>query len=52
MILISAMDAWFNDTPPNFSTYPSLYSNLIYQQTQIGWRQLFVNGRITSTEWP
>lgn len=28
---------------------PPLYSTLIYQQTQIGWRQIF-NGRI-STEW-
>jgi hypothetical protein len=49
MILLSAMEAWLNDNPPDFSTYPSVYSNLIYQQTQIGWRQLF-NGRI-STKW-
>jgi hypothetical protein len=43
------MEAWLNDILSNFSTYPSLYSNLIQQQTQIGWHQLF-NGRI-STKW-
>jgi hypothetical protein len=49
MILISAMEAWLNDNPPNLSTCTALYSNLIHQQTQIGWRQLF-NGHI-STKW-
>jgi hypothetical protein len=49
MILISALEAWLNDNPLDLSSYPSLYSNLLHQQTQIGWRQLF-NGRI-STEW-
>ena len=34
---------------PIFLHIPPLYSTLIHQQTQIGWRQLF-NGRI-STEW-
>jgi hypothetical protein len=43
------MEAWLNDNPADFSIYPSLYSNLIHQQTQIGWRQLF-NGCI-STKW-
>jgi hypothetical protein len=43
------MEAWLNDNPAIFLIYPSLYSNLIHQQTQIGWRQLF-NGRI-STKW-
>jgi hypothetical protein len=46
---LSDGDAWLHDTPPDFSTYPSVYSNLIYQQTQIGWRQLF-NG-CNSTKW-
>jgi hypothetical protein len=48
-ILITALDAWFADEPPNFTRFPPLYTALIYQQTQIGWRQLF-NGRF-STEW-
>jgi hypothetical protein len=38
-----------NDTLANLTQYPPLYSILIHQQTQIGWRQLF-NGQI-STEW-
>jgi hypothetical protein len=49
MILLSAMEAWLNSNPPDFLTYPSLYTNLIHGQTQIGWRQL-LNGRIT-TKW-
>jgi hypothetical protein len=49
MILLTVMEAGFNDNPANFSPYPPLYSTLIHQQTQIGWPQLF-NGRI-STEW-
>jgi hypothetical protein len=49
MILLTALEAWFTDTPANFSTYPPQYSHLIQQQMQIGWRQLF-NGRL-STEW-
>jgi hypothetical protein len=49
VILLTATEAWFNDTPGDFSQCPPLYSNLIHQQMQIGWRQLF-NGQI-STEW-
>jgi hypothetical protein len=49
LLLLSATEAWLNDNPADFSIYSSLYSNLIQQQTQIGWRQLF-NGRI-STKW-
>jgi hypothetical protein len=48
-ILITALEAWFDHEPANFTRFPPLYFTLIHQQTQIGWRQLF-NGRI-STEW-
>jgi hypothetical protein len=49
MILLTALEAWFTNTPADFSKYPTQYSHLIQQQTQIGWRQLF-NGRL-SMEW-
>jgi hypothetical protein len=49
MILLTALEAWLTNTPADFSQYPTQYSHLIRQQTQIGWRQLF-NGRL-STEW-
>jgi hypothetical protein len=48
-ILLSSLEAWLNETPVNYDNYPPLYSTLIHQQTQIGWRQIF-NGRI-SKEW-
>jgi hypothetical protein len=49
MILLTALEAWFTNTPADFLKYPTQYSRLIRQQTQIGWRQL-LNGRL-STEW-
>jgi hypothetical protein len=49
MILLTALEAWFTNTPANFSKYPTQYSHLIQQHTQISWRQLF-NGHL-STEW-
>jgi hypothetical protein len=49
MILLTALEAWFTNTPADFSKYPTQYSHLIRQQTQICWRQLF-NGRL-SMEW-
>jgi hypothetical protein len=49
MILLTALEAWFTNTPADFSQYPTQYSHLIQQQMQIGWRQLF-NGHL-STEW-
>jgi hypothetical protein len=49
MILLTALEAWFTNTPADFSQYPTQYSHLIWQQTQIGWRQLF--NRRLSTEW-
>jgi hypothetical protein len=48
-ILLTAIEAWFNDEIADFSQFPPTYSALIHQQNLIGWRQLF-NGRI-SKEW-
>jgi hypothetical protein len=48
-ILLTAIEAWFNDEIADFSRFPNIYSTLIYQQNVIGWRQIF-NGRL-STEW-
>ena len=49
MILLTALEAWLTNTPADFSQYPTQYSHLIRQQTQIGWCQLF--NRRLSKEW-
>jgi hypothetical protein len=48
-ILLIGLESWFTESPADYDKFPSTYSTLIYQQSRIGWRQVF-NGRI-STEW-
>lgn len=48
-ILIDGLASWLQDTDLDPMQYPSKYHQLIKQQTDIGWRQIF-NGRF-SIEW-
>jgi hypothetical protein len=48
-LLISGIHTWMNGRTISAKNYPRLYSKLIHDQNQIGWRQVF-NGRL-ATEW-
>jgi hypothetical protein len=40
-ILLTGVSLWLNGTPPDFSNIDSRYQQLIEEQTQIGWKQVF-----------
>ena len=48
-LLITGLSKWLHNKPAIFSDFPSLYNSLIFHQTRIRWKQLFV-GRFV-LEW-
>ena len=42
-LLITGLSKWLPYEPAIFSNFPPLYNNLIFRQTQISWKQLFVS---------
>ena len=48
-LLITGLSKWLYNEPAIFSDFPPLYNSLIFHQTRIGWKQLFV-GRFVF-EW-
>ena len=48
-LLITSLSKWLRNEPSTFSDFPPIYNSLIFHQTRIGWKQLFV-GRLIF-EW-
>ena len=48
-ILLDAVQQWLSGNPVVLTGYPELYSELIHNQTWVGWEQIFL-GRFV-TEW-
>ena len=48
-LLITGLSKWLHNEPATFSNFPPLYNSLIFHQTRIGWKQLFL-GRFV-LEW-
>ena len=48
-LLITGLSKWLHNDPAIFSDFPPLYNSLIFHQTRIGWKQLFVSQFIL--EW-
>ena len=48
-LLITGLSKWLRNEPAIFFDFPPIYSSLIFHQTRIGWKQLFV-GRFVY-EW-
>ena len=48
-LLITSLSKWLHNEPVIFSDFPPIYNSLIFHQTRIGWKQLFV-GRFVY-EW-
>ena len=42
-LLITSLSKWLHNEPTEFSNFPPLYNNLIFCQTRIGWKQLFLS---------
>ena len=42
-LLITGLSKWLHNEPAIFSDFPPLYNSLIFHQTRIGWKQLFVS---------
>ena len=42
-LLITGLTKWLHNEPAIFSDFPPLYNSLIFHQTRIGWKQLFVS---------
>ena len=42
-LLITGLSKWLRDEPSIFSDFPPFYNSLIFHQTRIGWKQLFVS---------
>ena len=41
-LLITSLSKWLHNEPAIFSDFPPIYNSLIFHQTRIGWKQLFV----------
>ena len=41
-LLITGLSKWLHNKPATFSKFPPLYNSLIFRQTRIGWKQLFL----------
>ena len=48
-LLVTGWSKWLHNEPATYSNFPPLYNNLIFRQTRIGWKQLFL-GRFV-LEW-
>ena len=42
-LLITSLSKWLRNEPAIFSDSPPIYNSLIFHQTRIGWKQLFVS---------
>ena len=41
-LLLTGLSRWLHNEPAIFSDIPPIYNSLIFHQTRIGWKQLFV----------
>ena len=41
-LLITSLSKWSHNEPAVFSDFPPLYNSLIFRQTRISWKQLFL----------
>ena len=48
-LLITGLSKWLHNEPAIFPDFPPLYNSLIFRQTRIGWKQLFIGRFIL--EW-
>ena len=42
-VLLTSLSKWLHNEPAIFSDFPPIYNSLIFHQTRIGWKQLFVS---------